>query len=105
MLGSASAGLIAFAVVYGLDWVATVPPTVALTAATFGRERTGLVFGWIFSAHQLGAAAAAWGAGAWRTGSGDYSGAFLGAGALAIAAALLIVLMRRATAVPAPATA
>ena len=105
VLGSASAGLIAFAVVYGLDWVATVPPTVALTAATFGRERTGLVFGWIFSAHQLGAAAAAWGAGAWRTGSGDYSGAFLGAGALAIAAALLIVLMRRATAVPAPATA
>ena len=41
--------LVAFAVFYGLDWVATVPPTVALTADTFGRERVGIVFGWIFA--------------------------------------------------------
>ena len=51
--------LVAFAVFYGLDWVATVPPTVAITADTFGRERVGVVFAWIFAAHQIGASAAA----------------------------------------------
>ena len=52
-------GLSFFAVLYGLDWIATVPPTVRLTAARFGRERANLVFGWIFAGHQLGAASAA----------------------------------------------
>ena len=59
-------------VVYGLDWVATVPPTVALTVAAFGPERAGVVFGWIFAAHQLGAGTAAWAAGAVRTWDGSY---------------------------------
>ena len=45
---------------YGLDWLATVPPTVKLTAERFGRERANLVFGWIFAGHQLGAAIAAY---------------------------------------------
>ena len=53
-------GLILFVVFYGLDWIATVPPTVALTAEIFGRERVGVIFGWIFCSHMFGAAAAAW---------------------------------------------
>ena len=56
VIGSANLGMVAFVVFYGLDWVATVPPTVAITAQTFGRERVGVIFGWIFGAHQLGAA-------------------------------------------------
>jgi predicted MFS family arabinose efflux permease len=60
-------GLSLFAVFYGLDWIATVPPTVKLTVARFGHERANLVFGWIFAGHQLGAATAAFGAGLSRT--------------------------------------
>ncbi|MBV8598734.1 MAG: MFS transporter, partial [Actinobacteria bacterium] len=78
--------LVAFAVFYGLDWVATVPPTVAITADTFGRERVGIVFGWIFAAHQFGAAFAAWAAGASRTWFGTYSYAFVSAGVMCILA-------------------
>ncbi len=55
-------GLSIFAVFYGLDWIATVPPTVKIAADRFGREKTGLVFGWVFAGHQLGAATAAYGA-------------------------------------------
>ena len=76
-----------FAVFYGLDWVATVPPTARLAADAFGRERVGIMFGWIVAAHQLGAAAAAWGAGAVRSGLGGYRPAFVAAGALCLAAA------------------
>ncbi len=84
-------GLSLFAMFYGLDWVATVPPTVKLAAARFGRERAALVFGWVFTAHQLGAAVAAAGAGMVRDGTGTYLPAFLAAGVaclLAAAAAL-----------------
>jgi sugar phosphate permease len=65
-----------FAVFYGLDWVATVPPTVRLASDCFGRENAGVIFGWIAAAHQLGAALAAAGAGLIRTHVGDYRGAF-----------------------------
>jgi MFS family permease len=82
-----TAALVAFAVFYGLDWVATVPPTVALAADRFGRERVGVVFGWIFTAHQLGAAFAAWAAGASRSWLGSYTAAFVGAGLLCLVAA------------------
>ena len=88
-LGSSDAGLVAFVVVFGLDWVATVPPTVALTVEAFGRERAGVVFGWIFAAHQLGAAGAAWAAGAVRNAAESYEIAFMGAGLLGVAAAFL----------------
>jgi predicted MFS family arabinose efflux permease len=101
-LGSPEFGMLAFAVVYGLDWVATVPPTSALTTARFGPHRAGIVFAWIFSAHQLGAAVAAWGAGAIRTGSGEYGLAFIGAGALALVAAVLILAIRRQAPRPQP---
>lgn len=83
-----SAGLLVFAVFYGLDWIATVPPTVRLTADVFGREKAGIVFGWIVAAHQLGAAFATSAAGVLRTTTGSYTLAFLGAGALCVIAAL-----------------
>ncbi len=77
----------AFAAFYGLDWVATVPPTARLTADAFGKERLGIMFGWIVAAHQLGAAAAAWGAGTVRSELGGYHPAFVAAGALCLVAA------------------
>lgn len=84
-------GLSLFAMFYGLDWIATVPPTVRLTASKFGPERAGLVFGWIFAGHQLGAATAAFGAGLSRTVLLSYLPAFFAAGALCIVAALIVL--------------
>ena len=81
-MSSGAHGLGWFAIFYGLDWVATVPPTVRLTGEAFGRENTGVVYGWIAASHQLGASLAAFGAGAIRTGLGDYSVAFWIAGGL-----------------------
>jgi predicted MFS family arabinose efflux permease len=80
------AGLGVFAVFYGLDWIATVPPTVKLTTEAFGRENTGVIYGWIGASHQLGASMAAFGAGAIRTELGDYRLAFLIAGVLCLIA-------------------
>lgn len=88
-------GLSLFAVFYGLDWIATVPPTIKLTAQRFGPERAGIVFGWIFAGHQIGAAAAAFFAGVSRTMTMTYFYAFFIAGALCILAALLILLAGR----------
>jgi len=95
VLGSSGPGVVAFAVVYGLDWVATVPPTVALTVAAFGQERAGIVFGWIFASHQVGAGIAAWAAGAIRTWDGSYAPAFLTAGILGVLAAFLSLAVGR----------
>ena len=80
-----------FAVFYGLDWVATVPPTVKLAAQQFGPERAGLVFGWVFAGHQLGAASAAYFAGAARTQFESYFPALTIAGVLCLLAAMLIL--------------
>jgi len=88
-------GLSLFAMFYGLDWIATVPPTVRLTAQRFGPERANLVFGWIFAGHQLGAGAAAFGAGLSRTVLATYLPAFFVAGALCIVAALVILAISR----------
>ncbi|HEY3678578.1 MAG TPA: MFS transporter [Bradyrhizobium sp.] len=88
-------GLSLFAMFYGLDWIATVPPTVRLTAQRFGPERANLVFGWIFAGHQLGAAAAAFGAGLSRTLLASYLPAFFVAGALCIIASLLTLVISR----------
>lgn len=87
-----------FAMFYGLDWIATVPPTVRLTAQRFGPERANLVFGWIFAGHQLGAGVAAFGAGLSRTVLESYLPAFFVAGALCVFAALIILAIAR----PAP---
>jgi sugar phosphate permease len=88
-------GLSLFAMFYGLDWIATVPPTVRLTAQRFGPERANLVFGWIFAGHQLGAATAAFGAGMSRTVLETYLPAFFTAGALCIVAALITLAISR----------
>jgi sugar phosphate permease len=90
--------LAAFVVFYGLDWIATVPPTVRLVADRFGKERVGPVFGWVFAAHQLGGSVAAFGAGALHTFFGDYLVAFMTAGVLCLLAAGLIVGLNRPTA-------
>lgn len=88
-------GLSLFAMFYGLDWIATVPPTVRLTAQRFGAERANLVFGWIFAGHQLGAGTAAFGAGLSRTMLATYLPAFFTAGALCIGAALMVLAISR----------
>jgi len=88
-------GLAVFAVFFGLDYIATVPPTVALVADRFGRLNVGTVFGWVFCAHQLGAASASYLGGVARDTLGDYTAAFLVAGALAILAAIMASLVRR----------
>ena len=88
-------GLSLFAMFYGLDWIATVPPTVRLTAQRFGPERANLVFGWIFTGHQLGAACAAFGAGLSRTMLATYLPAFFIAGALCVVAALIALAISR----------
>ena len=95
-------GLAIFAILFGLDYIATVPPTAALVADTFGRQHAGLVFGWVFCAHQIGAAMAAWLGGVAHDLSGHYGLAFIAAGILAITATGLSLGIRRAT-VPAAA--
>ncbi|WP_240740933.1 MFS transporter [Deinococcus sp. Arct2-2] len=80
-------GLFFFAVLFGLDYIATVPPTVALTARTFGTANVGTVYGWVFFSHQLGAASATALGGLARESLGTYGPAFLAAGVLAILAA------------------
>jgi MFS family permease len=89
-------GLSLFAMFYGLDWIATVPPTVRLTAQRFGAERANLVFGWIFAGHQAGAAFAAFGAGLTRTVLSTYLPAFFFAGALCVVAAVIVLAISRA---------
>ncbi|HJX43860.1 MAG TPA: MFS transporter [Geodermatophilus sp.] len=86
--------MIAFIVFYGLDWVATVPPTLALCREHFG-ARAPVVFGWVFAAHQLGAAFAAFGGGVIRDVTGSYDLAWLLAGGLCLLAAALSLSIRR----------
>jgi sugar phosphate permease len=94
-------GLWLFAVFYGLDWIATVPPTVKLAAQSFGRERAGVMFGWIFAAHQIGAAVAAFGAGWIRTDLGDYWLAFVLSGVACLLAATMSLMVGGKKPIPA----
>ncbi|MGH8230813.1 MAG: MFS transporter [Steroidobacteraceae bacterium] len=87
-----------FAVFYGLDWVATVPPTLRLTTDAVGEADAAMVFGWILTGHQAGAACAALLAGYLRTLQGDYVDAFVFAGATGIVAAVLALLIGRSAA-------
>jgi MFS family permease len=95
-------GLAAFAVVYGLDWIATVPPTTNLTAQRFGRGSVGVLYGWIFFAHMVGAAVAAYAGGVMRDYFGDYTLAFFTAAALGFVAAGFSVSIERLRLAPAP---
>lgn len=88
--GEASLGL--FALFYGLNWIATLPPTVRITNETFGDTQGPVVYGWVLVAHQLGAATAAFGAGLIREWTGDYGPAFMLAGALAIATMMVMMI-------------
>ncbi len=92
---SVQPSLFLFIVFYGLDWVATVPPTVALCRAHFGLEKSGIVFGWVFSAHMVGAGVAASFAGWIREGTGDYLLAWMTAGGLCLLAAVMCLSIPR----------
>jgi len=93
-------GLSVFAVFYGLDWLATVPPTVRIANEAFGDKNAPLVFGWVVAGHQLGAACAAFFAGFVRSAQGDYLQAFMIAGATGIVAAVLSLMIGRRPAQP-----
>jgi MFS family permease len=93
-LATPGAGLFVFAVFYGLDWIATVPPTVRLATDAFGAARAPVIFGWIAAGHQVGAALTALTAGWVRTTLGDYQMAFWGSGALCLVAAVLALQVR-----------
>ena len=94
-----------FAVVYGLDWIATVPPIANLTATIFGRASLGVLFGWIFFSHMVGAALAAYLGGFFRVMLGDYHLIFLSAAAMGfIAVAISLRISPSARPQPLPAT-
>lgn len=86
--------MLLFIIVYGLDWVATVPPTAALCREIFGEQGT-IVFGWVFAAHQIGAALAAFGAGVIRDTFGAYTWAWWGGAMLCLIASVLSFAVRR----------
>jgi MFS family permease len=87
-------GLSVFAVFYGLDWIATVPPTLRLTTEVFGDRDAPVIFGWIAAGHQMGAASAAFFAVYMRTLQGDYLQAFVIAGSTGVIAAVLALMIR-----------
>ena len=84
-----------FAVLYGLDWIATVPPTAKLSTEAFGDRAGPIVFGWVLAGHQVGAATAAFLAGMIRQEQGDYATAFFAAGLIGIFAAALSMMINR----------
>ncbi|MGX6443266.1 MFS transporter [Neobacillus sp. K501] len=89
--------LIGFAIFYGLDWIATVPPTVRLASDHFGKERGAIIYGWVFAAHQLGSGAAAFLGGYFYEVFHSYTLTFLSAGALCIIATLFVLSVKKKT--------
>ena len=87
-------GLSVFAVFYGLDWIATVPPTVRLAVQHFGREKGPMVFGWAFAGHQLGAAVASSAGAMIKDGTGSYIPAFMASGIACLVAAAAALWLR-----------
>lgn len=96
-------GLSIFAVFYGLDWFATISPTVRLLTNAFGRERAGMVYGWVFACHQLGGASAAVVAGLFRVTFGGYVEAFILSGLICLIAAIAALFIGRSRPEPEPA--
>jgi predicted MFS family arabinose efflux permease len=94
--------LLVIMVLFGLDWVATVPPTVILCTRFYGRERGPIIFGWVFAAHMVGAAVAATVTGVIRDSAGDYATAWFLAGGLAVLAAIAVLLIPRRRSSPLP---
>jgi sugar phosphate permease len=97
-------GLSLFAVFYGLDWFATVSPTVRLITNRFGREKAGLVYGWVFTAHQIGGASAAFFGGLLRESFGGYFEAFMISGLICLAAAVAALFISGGRVIPEPVT-
>lgn len=91
--------LVAFAIFYGLDWVATVPPTIRLASDIFGKEKGAVVYGWIFASHQLGSGLAAYGGGVVYSWLFSYQSVFVMAGAMCLLATLFVLRIKRGTAV------
>lgn len=86
--------LMFFSVIYGMNWLSTIPATSALTADLFGKQNVGVVFGWICFAHQIGAAIAAYSAGYLHSLIGDYSLAFVASGLFAFVATGIVFFIR-----------
>jgi len=84
-------GMSIFAVFYGLDWIATIPPTIRITASSFGQERAAIMYGWLLVLHQIGGAMAAFVAGALRADLGTYMQAFILSGTLCLLAAVMVL--------------
>ncbi|WP_248928835.1 MFS transporter [Paenibacillus hamazuiensis] len=95
-LGAGPTMLMIFTVFYGLDWIATVPPTVKLATKEFGKEKAGMIFGWVVVAHQIGASVAAYGAGALRDSLGSYTVPFVTAGFVCLFASLMAIRISKA---------
>jgi len=94
-------GLFTFSIIYGLDWIATVPPTINLTAQHFGRASVGVLYGWVFFSHMVGAAVAAYLGGVMRDTFGDYTMALFSAALLGFIAAGFSLGIKRLQLVPA----
>ncbi|RAP73597.1 MFS transporter [Paenibacillus montanisoli] len=97
-LGTGYTQLTVFAVFYGLDWIATVPPTAKLASDAFGKEKAGMIFGWVVVAHQAGASVAAYEAGLLRDWLGSYTVPFVVSGFFCLLASLMALRIRRARA-------
>ena len=91
LFSSVHPSTLVFVIFYGLDWVATVPPTIALSRMVLGPERGTIVYGWVFVAHQIGASVAALGAAILRVHFGDYALAFYISAAMCLMAAFLVL--------------
>lgn len=87
--------LVIFAIFYGLDWIATVPPTVGLTRQRFGLQKSAMMYGWMVAAHQVGAAVAAYTGGVIFTVLGSYTWAFMLAGGFCFVASLFVLMIKK----------
>lgn len=87
--------LMIFTVFYGLDWIATVPPTINISRQVFGVEKSVIVYGWIFAAHQAGAAVAAFGGGLIYNVFNSYTWAFFLAGMFCLLASLFVIVIKK----------
>lgn len=90
-----ASGMFIFAVIYGLDWFATVPPVVAIVGDKFGKRSVGSIYGWVFLSHQLGGAMSAVGGGMIFEWSGDYVAAFFIGALMALTAAFMALAIRK----------
>ena len=91
LFSTIEASTLVFVIFYGLDWVATVPPTIMLCRAVLGPQRASVVYGWVFVGHQIGGAVAAFGAAILRVQIGDYAAAFYISGALCIVTSYFVL--------------